>query len=183
MAGGIGVCLSCKTVFMGDEKKCSVCGKELIQFEIGAEYEAVRDAFSSLVKVGYPLPTKPKTGLGMEVELVDLDGEGLGRLHDWTSKWLGFTEYMRALALSHLRIAEAIEGIVESQVILEPDIQAYANVTDRKARRDIDKRVVEVRRKCEVFRTVYTLLDALVSAYERFLNSVSREISRRTVRF
>lgn len=162
--------------------------------KVGKIYHSEK-AMAKLKKSGMVFPSLPEIpphyrdengAFKMPDDITALDPRELGQLY---SLLTGLTVYyggLVALANIDRMTAERVKTYLESQVLLELDMndpevkKQYPNRERQTAFINCDERVVEAQEWADQLNADYVLAEMLYRGYERYLTLVSREITRRS---
>lgn len=162
--------------------------------KVGKLYQSEK-AKANLKKLGIIFPSLPKIppqyrdeygAFKMPDDITNLTPKELGSLY---SLLTNLTVYYGAL-VAHADVdkstAERVKDYLEAQVLLELDFndpeikKKYPNREIQDAYVNCDPRVVKAQDWYDQLKADYTLAEMIYRGYERFLNLVSREITRRS---
>lgn len=158
------------------------------------EFYHSKKAIAKVMKAGMVLPSLPEIpeqyrdengAFKMPEDITALSAQELGQLYSLLTGLSTYYESIVALYDIDCITAESVKEYTEAQVLTEinddPEIKKqYTNVTDRKALLNLDERVQKVRDWYNQALANYKLAHAIHKGFEKYLNLVSREITRRS---
>ena len=140
--------------------------------------EAKRHLESLGVKLPEAVPIYPAV---LPKNAVDMQLKELGK---WLSRFtqvLVFLEPQVALASIRDYTVEQILENCRDRTLLSPGVQSHPQASERKSLREIQKEVLDLKKKKVKANARLTLLQSVLKSYERAYNAVSREITRRAL--
>lgn len=162
--------------------------------KVGSVYHSEK-AKAKLKKSGMVFPSLPGIpdfyrdefgAFKMPEDITDISPKELGSLYTLLTGLAVYYGGLVSLAAIDMATAARIKDYLEAQVMLELDMtdpeikKKYPNRELQDAYVHSDPRVVEVQDWYDQLFSEHTLAEAIYKGYERYLNLVSREITRRS---
>lgn len=145
--------------------------------------EARKYAEKKAAELGIPFPSLPKvmpSGIDLPEDITVIQSDELGRL---LSKYVAVCAYLEpqvALLSVDAHCAEQTLDYIRNKTLLSPVVQdTYDKAAEKKALCDTQMPVVRLQAQVSKVRAEYDTVGALLRAYEKCANTVSREITRR----
>jgi len=144
--------------------------------------EARRSAEKHLNKLGITLTESvDSVPLRLTKNVTEMTVRGLGK---WLSRYTSMVVFLEPqVALASIDDFCLLEMLnyQKDKVLLSPKVQSHPQASERKSLREIDKSVLELRRKRSKTNAKYVLLQSVLRAYDKALSTLSREITRRAI--
>lgn len=158
---------------------------KLVEIERSDVSEALKKAMSFVVKRSMPIPkTIPPEALDeleFPEDLTNLTISQLGQaMGVWTSV-LAYVQYEVAMADIEQTAKKNQLEFEKKKYYLELAQDRELNENERAAKLIADERMARLQVKFENARARFTLMKALLGAYSKYYNALSRELSRRGI--
>lgn len=123
--------------------------------------------------------TNQEGNLHVPYDLTDISTEELGRYLTLFTQLTGYYEAVVACADIDLMAAERVKDFTEAKVLLEIGKEKGGTLTEKKAHRTVDPRVIEARDWYDEMKAFYELSNALLKSCDKLVFMLSREVTRR----
>jgi hypothetical protein len=144
------------------------------------DHEYIKGAKAFVKDRGFPMPAKPLTEVPPWPRSVgDLTYEELAEHSTIWSGWAGYTRVLLAVASANQIAYESQEGIFRSKEMVKREGD-YKTVTALKASIEDSDEMRQYRDNAVQSRVQKKLLRALLETYEKRVEVISRELTRRT---
>jgi hypothetical protein len=144
------------------------------------DHEYIRDAKGFVKEKGFPMPAKPSTEvLPWPRSVGDLTYEELAEHSTIWSGWAGYTRVLLAVASANQVAYESQEGIFRSKEMVKREGD-YKTVTALKASIEDSDEMRQYHENAVQSRVQKKILRALLETYEKRVEVISRELTRRT---
>jgi len=131
-------------------------------------------------KVTLPKQFQTKNGnLHVPYDLTDIPTEELGRYMTLFTQLNGYYEVIVSCSYIDYVSAERAKDFTEAQVLLEIANTQKGTLTEKKAIRNTDPRVIEAQDWYDDRKAIYELSNSVLKSCEKLVFMISREITRR----